>query len=492
MTYFLPEGYTPRTEHEFYLDIPGEWIYQPYVYELAHFLAKRGGARTIIDIGCGSGGKLKSISKMYQIVGIDSSAGISLAQAALPNARLIEHDLELGLPNLPLDLVRDSIIICSDVIEHLKRPENLMSALAKLSDVCSYMLISTPDRDRARGWLDYGPPANPAHVMEWGASEFVRFMCDCGFKDIPFYGHTINTNFHRAKSTLLTISGQQALYTKPTATVSVAAIIHTYNEVDIIVEVVDHLLTQGVEVHIFDNWSTDGTWEIVSQLFREGKVAHIERYPFSPSPNYEWRSQLQKTEEYALTLKADWVMHHDADEIRISPWPGVTLNDAISYVDHLGYNSIDFTVIDFRFLKEWPDCTSNYQERLTHFDFGRRPGHFSQIKAWKNQSLVDLANSGGHEAIFPERKVYPFKFLLKHYPLRNRGQAEKKIFHDRLPRFEVEQKKFGWHNQYTQFAVGEEIEGWDLAGLIPWHARLFQTEYLVERLSGIGLTVQGM
>jgi len=488
MTYFLPEGYTPRTKHEFYLDIPGEWTYQPHVYELAHFLANRSGAKTIIDIGCGSGGKLKSISKTCQIVGIDSGPGISLARTTLPNAELIEYDLELGLPSLPSELTKDSIIICSDVIEHLKQPENLMSALAKLSAVCSYMLISTPDRDRARGWLDYGPPANPAHVMEWGASEFIRFMSSCGFENVPFYGHTINTDFHHAKSTLLTIAGQQALFSPPITTASVAAIIHTYNESDIIAEVVNHLTAQGVAVHIFDNWSTDGTWEIITQLFQDGKVAHVERYPSAPSPNYEWRNQLQKTQEYAVTLEADWVMHHDADEIRISPWQGVILRDAISRVDQLGYNAIDFTVIDFRFLKEQPDYKSNYQERLTHFNFGRRPGHFSQIKAWKNQKLVDITNSGGHEAIFHERKVYPFKFLLKHYPLRNRQQAEKKVFQDRLPRFEFEQKKFGWHNQYTQFTEDNEIRGWDLTTLLPWHAMLFQTEYLVERLSGIGLT----
>jgi SAM-dependent methyltransferase len=488
MNYFLPPGYQSRQNHDHYLDVPGYLIYQPHVYQLASFLAERSQLNTVIDIGCGSGEKLKIFTENYRVICVDFAPALKLAKQLIPHAEFIEFDLETGLPMIVDKILEKSIVICSDVIEHLRNPGKLMIALAKLSRISPYVLISTPDRDRARGWLDNGPPANTAHTMEWSASEFVRFMKDSGFEDIPFYGHTINTDFHQVKSTILTVAGIQAA--RPTSarpSFRVAAIIHTFNESDILSEVIDHLNCQGVEVHVFDNWSTDGSWEQINELLRLGKIRHAERFPHKNLDEYRWSLQLEKTAEYSEKLDVDWVMHHDADEIRCSPWSGVSLKDALAQVNSLGYSAVDFTVIDFRFLTCHPQVSKSYQNNLNHFEFGRKPGHFKQIKAWKNAAKVDLSSSGGHEAIFQRRNIFPLKFLLKHYPLRNRLQANKKVFHDRLPRMVAEQKTLGWHTQYDEFGKIGAIDGWDPHKLVPWHSVYFMNEFLMERLSGIGL-----
>jgi SAM-dependent methyltransferase len=486
MNHFLPFGYVARTEQVLYNDTPGNFIYQPYVYELALHLAKGSNIKWIIDIGCGSAGKLAPLAKHFSIIGIDSKVGIEMARQTIPEAELLVHDLESGLPYLTEEILNNALVICSDVIEHLKNPEVLMGNLAELSRKVPFLIISTPDRDRARGWLDNGPPANTAHVMEWNGTEFVRFMHDAGFDAVPFHGHTINTDFHRSKSTLIAVAGRHAQL-KKSPPKKVAAIIHSYNEADILPEVVQHLIEQGIEVHCFDNWSTDGSWEIIQEMMIKGEVNHCERFPIEPCENYEWHEQLSKTSEYAMTLDADWIMHYDADEIRVSPWQGVTLCDAIAYVDSLGYNAIDFTVLDFRFIETGLNTTTPYQQNLSHFEFGRRPGHFMQIKCWKNIQKVDLADTGGHSASFDNRKVYPIKFLLKHYPLRNKTQAVSKIFNYRLPRFTKEKLKYGWHSQYDCYESSKEIRGWKHSDLLPWHAVHFSTEYVVERISGIGL-----
>jgi SAM-dependent methyltransferase len=488
MNYFLPPAYQVRQNHDHYLDLPSHLTYQPHVYRLACFLAERCGARSIIDIGCGSGEKLKIFRKNYEIICIDYAPALDLARQAIPHAEFIEFDLENGLPIIPSEILERSIVICSDVIEHLKKPDRLMRALASLSKLVPYILISTPDRDRARGWLDNGPPANPAHTMEWNASEFVRFMSDSGFGDIPLYGYTINTDIHEVKSTILTISGVHAV--KPVSVAQnfrVAAVIHTFNESDILPEVVEHLVSQGIEIHVFDNWSTDGSWELVNTLITLGKIRHAERFPSKSTDDYQWKLQLEKTAEYTSSLDADWVMHHDADEIRCSPWIDISLRDAFSWVDSLGYTAVDFTVIDFRFLTRQPKVSNNYQNNLNHFEFGRRPGHFEQIKAWKNLTKVNLSTSGGHQAIFQGRNIFPLKFLMKHYPLRNALQANKKVFHDRLPRMVAEHKALGWHTQYDKFRAVGVVDGWDSYKLVPWHRTYFMTEFIVERISGIGL-----
>jgi len=488
MNYYLPDGYIKRKDNLLYKDEPCSFNYQPYVYSLSDYIASRAGLEWIIDIGCGSAGKLIPLSEKFSIVGIDSAEGIGLARETIPNSRLMVHNLEAGLPNLSADILSESLIICSDVIEHLRTPEVLMRSLAELARKAPFVIISTPDRDRARGWLDNGPPLNPSHAMAWNGTELVRFMRSCGFDHIPFHGHTINTDFHRAKATLLTVSGTHVNINHSVSLKKVAAIIHGYNEADILPEVFQHLTEQGVDVHYFDNWSTDGSWETALEFMRTGLIAHCERFPGKPTDQYQWHTQLSKTAEYARSLDADWILHHDADEIRISPWEGVTLREAISWIDSIGYNAIDFTVIDFRFLSSSPGASAPYQQNLWHFEFGRRPGHFEQVKGWKNLKHVSLADSGGHNAAFEGRKIYPMKFLLKHYPLRNKEQASKKIHQNRLPRYTMEKNKYGWHTQYDQFSNSKEVSGWKYSDLIPWHPVHFNTEYVVERLSGIGLS----
>lgn len=487
MNFCLPEEYVTRSDQVLYNDTPSNLVYQPDIYQLAGYLATRANLKWIIDVGCGSAGKLASLAQQFSVIGIDSQVGIDMARQSIPEANLIVYDLETGLPDLPDEIMNISLVICSDVIEHLQNPYLLMGKLAELSTKVPYIIISTPDRDRARGWLDNGPPANPAHVMEWNGTEFLRFMRDSGFDDIPFHGHTINTDLHRAKTTIIAISGTHTCIKKNAPRKNIAAIMHVYNEADILPEVVKHLVEQGVEIHCFDNWSTDGSWEIVQTMMNQGQIKYCERFPCEPSEQYEWHAQLTKTAAYAKTLNVDWVMHYDADEIRVSPWEGVTLSEAIAHVDATGFNAIDFTVIDFRFIETRPEVTLPYQQNLTHFEFGRRPGHFSQVKCWKNDSQINLADTGGHDASFGGRQIYPIKFLLKHYPLRNKEQANKKIFEQRLPRFGKEKEAYGWHTQYDRYLEAKEVCGWKYAELMPWHSTHFKTEYLIERISGIGL-----
>lgn len=484
----LPEGYQPRQAPTEFADAPGVWTYQPYVYESAFMLAKRCGARRIVDIGCGSGAKLLPFEKDFELVCIDAPIGLQFARKTLSKAQFIEHDLETGLPSLPESMLRNAVVVCSDVVEHIRRPDKLLRDLAQAASCAPYVLLSTPDRDRARGWLDDGPPANPSHVFEWSGPELLRFMKASGFGDLEFYGHTVNTNFHLAKATTLVVSGRETR--RPGAAPAnfrVAAVLHTFNENDMIAETVEHLVSQGVEVHVFDNWSTDGSFSTLEHLRDQGLVKHLEKFPKAPTSEYCWREQLLKTAEYARTLDVSWVMHHDADELRVSPWAGCSVRDAVWAIDSLGYNAIDFTVIDFRFLSVSEDPARPYRETMNFFQFGRRPGHFSQVKLWKNTQQIELASSGGHSADFSGRRIFPLKFLLRHYPLRTRNQAATKVFRDRLPRVQTEKAQRGWHTQYDHFEGRPEIPGWNRHELIPWHPVQFMNEYLTERLFGVGI-----
>jgi hypothetical protein len=145
--------------------------------------------------------------------------------------------------------------------------------------------------------------------------------------------------------------------------------------------------------------------------------------------------------QLASELDADWFMHHDADEFRDSPWPGLSLSEGIALVDRLGYNAIDFALMNFLPVNHEHGGPGD-QQRLRHYEPGRWWDE-PQITCWKKTPVVDLATSGGHEAQFPGREIFPIRFLLRHYPVRDPGEPTGVL--QRKPRFAVADRRRGWH-----------------------------------------------
>ena len=266
----------------------------------------------------------------------------------------------------------------------------------------------------------------------------------------------------------------------------VIALISAYNEDDVIISVIHDFYKQGVGVYLIDNWSTDDTYQ--KALTCEGKgLIGIEKFPKDkPSQTYDWENLLNRKAELAEELNANWFIHSDADEIRESPWAGITLREALYRVDCEGFNAVDYTVINF------PPVDNEYLENsplidhFKYFEFGNRPGHFLQIKSWKHLPVkVDLSSSGGHEVKFENRRIYPLKFLLRHYPFRSQLQGEKKVFQERKPRWNPEGRKKGWHIQYDDFYPGHNFLKTPEQLLL--FDNNFYSNFITERLTGVGI-----
>jgi glycosyltransferase involved in cell wall biosynthesis len=238
----------------------------------------------------------------------------------------------------------------------------------------------------------------------------------------------------------------------------VVALISAYNEEDIIVPCLKYLIKQGVEVYLLDNWSTDTTVELASEFLGKGLLA-IEKFPRErPSSHYVWKDILSRMEQLAREIAADWFVFQDVDEIRSSPWPGLSLRDAILKVDREGFNCIDHTVITFHPVDNDFPAGDDFEAYFKYFEFSDRPGQFIEIKAWKNLGRrISLTKSGGHEVRFAGRRTYPFRFLLKHYPVRSQAHGEKKIFRDRKPRWLPEERSNGWHTHYDHVRNGHSF-----------------------------------
>jgi hypothetical protein len=283
------------------------------------------------------------------------------------------------------------------------------------------------------------------------------------------------------------LSGSLGSYST-SKTLTALAIIPVYNEVDIVGHTARHLLQQGLDVHLIDDWSNDGSYDLLKDLKKKyPKRVFISRSPKETRGKHNWDKMLQRISDIANSSKYDWVMFNDADELRVSPWEGVSLQDAFSFVDAHGFNAIDFTVFDYRPTQDGFGKDQTPQKFFTHGEFGSRPAHFVQIKAWQNKGLVDLSKSGGHNVTFEGRNVFPLKFLLQHYSLRSTAHAKKKLLKDRLPRLKKELVGKGWHGHYATQAQ-QKTYIYSPAELINTTLRTqFLETYMIERLSGIGI-----
>jgi glycosyltransferase involved in cell wall biosynthesis len=232
----------------------------------------------------------------------------------------------------------------------------------------------------------------------------------------------------------------------------VVAIIAAYNEEDVIGQVVRDLIEQGVEVYLIDHCSSDGTVDEVKPFLGHGLIA-IERFE---AAGFALEAQLRRKEELAQEIDADWFINCDADELRESPWAERDLRAAIGTVDQLGYNAIEFELFSFPPTRDGFQKGDPLREFFRYWEPAASYDRI-QIKGWKKSDTVDLSTTGGHEARVPFRRVFPIRFLLRHYPIRSQAHGERKVFAERGPRFDPGERRRGWHVQYDRLKQGDSF-----------------------------------
>ena len=127
-------------------------------------------------------------------------------------------------------------------------------------------------------------------------------------------------------------------------------------------------------------------------------------------------SNLPRVEALVPALKADWILLCDADEFHESPWIGRKLQAAVAVVDALGYNAIAFQTLNFLPTVSDRIDEPDVRRRMTFYDpawtFNR-----DKIICWKNTQQRVSFTRDGHSVEFPQRRVFPLRFVLRHYPL---------------------------------------------------------------------------
>lgn len=205
---FLPDGYVERPQPEYFLDDTHETTcvtWQPDVYRVAADFGSRLGASTIIDAGCGDGAKLLADCAGFATIGIDYGPNLESCLRRAPGRIWRELDFE-GPDPLPVTLqeLRNAVIVCADVIEHLVNPVPLLARLRDSLSSASVILLSTPERALTWGDDHLGPPPNVSHVREWSLAELGRLLRNQGF-DRGVLGLTRSNDATRDERTSLAV-----------------------------------------------------------------------------------------------------------------------------------------------------------------------------------------------------------------------------------------------------------------------------------------------
>lgn len=164
-TYKINEHYVSRNQIEFYDDTSNTDEWQDEVYQYARSIFDKNDFNSILDIGTGSGYKLCKYFEKENTLGIDLPETVKFLKEKYPLKSWISNFKEQEGYDL---------IICSDVIEHLLDPDELLSIISKSKP--KMIILSTPDRSLISKEFQNGPPKNVSHVREWSFEEFNNYI----------------------------------------------------------------------------------------------------------------------------------------------------------------------------------------------------------------------------------------------------------------------------------------------------------------------------
>jgi glycosyltransferase involved in cell wall biosynthesis len=195
--------------------------------------------------------------------------------------------------------------------------------------------------------------------------------------------------------------------------VKIIAILQVYNEERFIGDNLDHLAEQGISAYLIDNESTDDTVAVAERRLG-GNLLAIET--LERDGRFALQRQLERKEELVQNLDADWFIHVDADEFRVSADAGRTLAESIAELDAAGFNAINFLELTFVPTREHPDHDKPDFLKTMRSYYPVLPKFPHRLNAWKRQDgPVELRHSNGHVVRFPGLRMAPRSMYSRHY-----------------------------------------------------------------------------
>jgi glycosyltransferase involved in cell wall biosynthesis len=225
---------------------------------------------------------------------------------------------------------------------------------------------------------------------------------------------------------------------------AILGLMAVFNEADILDQSLKYHIDNGFEFLVLDNGSTDDSRAIAESYVGRGVIA-VRKVV---TETYRWGYLLDTLLEWSEAFAPRWCFLVDADTFLEPPRHGQRLVQAVADVEAQGCNVINCDHFEF-----WPTG----EERADVIDVRQRLNYYTwaddrQEKGWLACPGTRNSRLGGHEVDFPAsviKRVYPEKFVLRHYRIRSYEHGMRKVFSERLPRFAGEPSN--WHTHYVGF-----------------------------------------
>jgi 2-polyprenyl-3-methyl-5-hydroxy-6-metoxy-1,4-benzoquinol methylase len=126
---------------------------------LAALFPEVGNGRRVLDVGCAEGHLARRLAdRGLEVVGIDRPG--PKPETFPPNVRLVQADLDLGMPSLPETF---DFILCADIIEHLRDPQHFLLDLLPHFTSGGRLIASLPNSGNLYFRLNVWVGRFPAH-----------------------------------------------------------------------------------------------------------------------------------------------------------------------------------------------------------------------------------------------------------------------------------------------------------------------------------------
>ncbi|CTQ32497.1 glycosyltransferase family 2 protein [Jannaschia rubra] len=225
---------------------------------------------------------------------------------------------------------------------------------------------------------------------------------------------------------------------KSSATPNICAIVCIRNEDRYLKELVEHLEKEGIEAFFIDNGSTDGSRETIEKHIG-GNVLGVRDLPHRGS--FSLVDQLQAKAEVEQTLRHEWVMHVDADEIHHASSDGTRLVDVAGLSDEAGCNVVNFE--EFVFLPEADHDGTDvgaHLDVLRYYYFAPVPERL--LRLYRRGQGLDNRPGAGHR-LRGDARIYPQPQVLRHYITLDQDHLLQKYVGRAFDPSELGQ---GWHH----------------------------------------------
>lgn len=196
-------------------------------------------------------------------------------------------------------------------------------------------------------------------------------------------------------------------------------VVLSFNDVDIIGDVVGHLLDNDHDVVVWDNGSTDGTVERLQELAPH--LLELRSVPKEEAGLYEIYGAMSRHLMSGLAQRYDWISWPDSDEILLGDDPAESYAAFVDRIVASPFDWCQFENWNFWWTDEDDATIDSPVARVRHYALFANCA--PRVRAWR--ASCTNVRAFNHNPL-PGRR-YPVATRLCHYPMRSAEQALEKL-----------------------------------------------------------------